>query len=208
MLQEQHIAAGLLDQQCADAHGTTRMLNEATRAWHDGPPAPQDLLQQMHLANFELWHLEDLARDTHSGDAAVAATKRNIDVVNQRRNDIVESIDSALLARLQSLGLPNAQSPLHSETPGQILDRLSILSLKIFHTVLEIERANVPAAHVERNAARLTALQTQQSDLAECLAALWQEVLAGRRRFKLYQQLKMYNDPALNPVLYSAVQKL
>ena len=202
MLQERPIAE--LEEQCADAQSTAAVLNSATSRWHDEAPAQRGLLLDLHLANFELWHLEDQARDLLSGDATVAATKRAIDRVNQHRNDTVETIDASLLDALRARGLPDATAPLHSETPGQMLDRLSILSLKLFHTSLEAGRADVEETHREFNRSRALALTEQQTDLACCLADLWRDVLAGRKRFKLYRQLKMYNDPALNPVLYSA----
>jgi hypothetical protein len=93
---------------------------------------------------------------------------------------------------------------LNSESPGLIIDRLSILALKIYHTRVEAERAGAPEGHAERNLERLAILEEQRRDLAACLAALWRETLQGARRFKLYRQLKMYNDPALNPAVYSA----
>jgi hypothetical protein len=83
-----------------------------------------------------------------------------------------------------------------------IIDRLSILALKIYHTREEAERADAPAGHAERNRQRLAILEEQRADLAGCLDALWQETLIGTRRFKLYRQLKMYNDPSLNPAIY------
>jgi len=100
------------------------------------------------------------------------------------------------------LHLPNPEAPLHSESPGLIIDRLSILALKIYHTREETTRHGAPAGHAERNLARLALLENQRADLAECLDSLWQETLAGTRRFKIYRQLKMYNDPALNPAIY------
>ena len=84
-----------------------------------------------------------------------------------------------------------------------MIDRLSILSLKLFHTQQELARGDAPAGHTERNRERLSILGEQRADLAESLGRLWAKVLAGQRRFKLYRQLKMYNDPALNPVLYT-----
>jgi len=185
-----------------------------TLAWHDasgqpaplpGPPAEPNLLALVslqHRANFDLWHIEDEARAPGATDAQVAAVKRRIDSTNQQRNDLAEQIDRFLLAWLQPRSLPNPAAPLHSETPGLILDRLSILALKIFHTREESERPGAPAGHAQRNRNRLAILLEQRSDLALCLDALWAEVLAGSRRFKLYRQLKMYNDPSLNPAIY------
>jgi hypothetical protein len=118
------------------------------------------------------------------------------------RNDLAEALDRALLGWLEPQGLPNSQAPLHSESPGLIVDRLSILSLKIYHTREEAERPAAPPGHNARNSERLSILEEQRADLAVCLDALWRETLAGTRRFKLYRQLKMYNDPSLNPAIY------
>ena len=128
--------------------------------------------------------------------------KRRIDVTNQRRNDAVEELDRALLHELALRGLPNPQGELHSETPGLMIDRLSILALKIYHTREEACREGAPDGHAERNCERLAILEEQRTDLASCLNALWSEILAGTGRFKLYRQLKMYNDPSLNPAIY------
>ncbi|HLJ78149.1 MAG TPA: DUF4254 domain-containing protein, partial [Acidobacteriaceae bacterium] len=110
--------------------------------------------------------------------------------------------DALLLHSLAERGLPNPAAELHSESPGLMIDRLSILALKMYHTREEIERPGAPAGHAGRNRERLALLTEQRDDLAGCLDRLWQEVLAGRRRFKMYRQLKMYNDPALNPAIY------
>jgi hypothetical protein len=133
-------------------------------------------------------------------DHTIAEVKHAIDRLNQMRNDRAEQIDLMLLETVRL----NAAAPLHSESPGLIIDRLSILALKIFHTEEEAHRST--PEHQDRNLRRLSVLKEQRDDLAACLDALWSDALAGRRRFKLYQQLKMYNDPALNPVLYGHAQ--
>ena len=156
-----------------------------------------------HRANFDLWHIEDEARAPGATDTELATVKRRVDATNQRRNDLAEQLDRALLGWLEAQGLPNPAAPLHSESPGLIVDRLSILSLKIYHTREEAERQDAPAGHAERNRQRLAILEEQRSDLAGCLDVLWRQALAGTRRFKLYRQLKMYNDPSLNPAIYS-----
>ena len=179
-------------------------ISQATESWHAGDEpqaAAEDALLLLHRANFDLWHLEDRARDS-AMDSMVAGVKRQIDRVNQTRNDLVERMDIELLAALGKHGLPNASAPLHSETPGQMLDRLSILSLKLFHTEQEMHRQNASASHIERNRKRHLVLKRQSEDLTACLANLWYEVCLGKRQFKLYRQMKMYNDPELNPVLY------
>jgi hypothetical protein len=161
-----------------------------------------ELVRRQHRANFELWHIEDEARAPGATDAELAAVKRRVDQTNQRRNDLVEQLDRALLAWLEPRGLPRPDAALNSESPGLIIDRLSILSLKIHHTREEAGRTDAPAGHATRNLARLTILEEQRTDLAACLEALWRETMRGTRRFKLYRQLKMYNDPSLNPAIY------
>jgi hypothetical protein len=179
-------------------------------SWHRAPGSPETAslspwlraVSDQHRANFDLWHIEDEARMPGVTDAALARVKRRIDKTNQLRNDLAEQLDVFLLTWLEPQALPYASAPLNSESPGLIIDRLSILSLKIFHTREEAERADAPAGHAARNQERLAILETQRADLAACLDALWRETLAGTRQFKLYRQLKMYNDPALNPAIY------
>lgn len=166
-----------------------------------------DSVRDQHLANFELWHIEDQARVPRAPDRQIAELKRAVDRTNQRRNDLMERCDSVLLAALECEGLPFPDAELHSESPGLMLDRLSILALKIFHTREEIDRRNAPEGHGERNRERLALLETQRGDLTGCLDRLWQRVIAGERRFKLYRQLKMYNDASLNPAVYSDLGK-
>ena len=190
-----------------DAGAEVLRFEQSVALWHTGgehPVAAQDTRLLLHRANFDLWHLEDAARDPRASDTVIAERKRSIDRVNQARNNLAERADEELLATLSSAALPNLSAPLHSETPGMILDRLSILSLKIFHTAEEIDRPGATPAHAERNRQRLAILRRQSGDLTGCLAALWNEVCGGTRRFTLYRQMKMYNDPQLNPVLYTA----
>ena len=188
--------AALHDQLTASWH------EEALESWHSPSDAWIALVSRQHLANFELWHTEDEARTPGASDAELARVKRRVDTTNQRRNDLAEQIDLALLEALAPAGFPNPEADLHSESPGLIVDRLSILALKIFHTREEVVRAGAPAGHAERNRERLEILETQRADLAGCLNRLWSETLAGRRSFKVYRQLKMYNDPSLNPAVY------
>lgn len=200
------------------AQAIVELHDQRTRAWHLADPQPRQSVERsaaaadaaewaalvagQHRANFDLWHIEDEARRPGATDAELAAVKRRIDTTNQLRNDLAEELDRALIAWLAQRGLPNEAAPLNSETPGLIIDRLSILALKIYHTGEEAARANAPQGHAERNRERLRILEEQRADLAGCLDALWSETLAGTRRFKLYRQLKMYNDPALNPAIY------
>jgi len=191
------------------ADSITSLHDQLTSLWHAepdaDPPQPDPFLAlagRQHRANFDLWHIEDEARRPGATDAEIAAVKRAIDRTNQHRNDVAEQLDEALLRHLAGRGLPNGDAPLHSESPGPMVDRLSILALKIYHTREESLRADAPEGHAERNRARLAVLEEQRADLALCLDRLWAETLAGARRFKLYRQLKMYNDPSLNPAIY------
>ncbi len=186
--------------------------DQRTRDWHRPGHAADDAARtgdawlqavaRQHRANFELWHIEDEARVPDATDAELARVKRTIDRTNQLRNDLAEALDCALLEWLEPRHLPNAEAPLNSESPGLMIDRLSILALKIYHTREEAERTDAGPEHAERNSKRLAILETQRRDLSGCLKELWRETVAGTRQFKLYRQLKMYNDPSLNPAVY------
>jgi hypothetical protein len=185
--------------------------DRCTAAWHQEIPAVaaslvgfERVVAEQHLANFELWHAEDDARTPEASDHDIARVKRFIDRANQRRNDLAEQCDRMLLDFLRGQKLPAPGADLNSESPGLILDRLSILALKLFHTREEIDRPGAPSGHAERNRERLNILLEQRDDLAASLEQLWRQVLHGRRSFKLYRQLKMYNDPALNPAVYGS----
>jgi hypothetical protein len=181
-----------------------------TGEWHAELPqavdeSGNDFLQTVfanHLTNFNIWHAEDEARLPGASDQRVVHAKRTIDRENQRRNDFAELCDTILLDYLERHMLPNPEAELHTETPGLIIDRLSILSLRLFHTAEEVYRLDAPPGHAARNRERHHILIEQCDDLVKGLDHLWQRVLAGERRFKQYRQLKMYNDPTLNPALY------
>jgi hypothetical protein len=191
------------------AQQVTKLHDHLTARWHGnealGSTGDGDwltLVARQHRANFDLWHIEDEARTPGASDADLAGVKRRIDATNQLRNDLAEDLDRVLLEWLGERKLPNPEAALQSESPGLIIDRLSILALKIYHTREEATRPHAPTGHAERNHERLLILQEQRDDLARCLDALWNDTLAGTRRFKLYRQLKMYNDPTLNPAIY------
>lgn len=194
-----------------EAEEIGRRQDEWTGHWHGalgqdalGPDAGEELSALVlgnHRANYDLWHEEDQARAPEVSDGGIARVKRSIDRLNQRRNDVVEAMDELLLR--EAPGQPDG-APLHSETPGMMIDRMSILALKIFHTREQVERRDATEAHRLRNADRLAALEEQRRDLTACLNSLWREVLRGNRRFKVYRQMKMYNDPELNPAIYGS----
>jgi hypothetical protein len=134
-------------------------------------------------------------------DSEIAANKRAIDGFNQKRQDAIERIDEELLARLAGVQ-PAADAWQNSETAGSMIDRLSILSLKIHAMRLQTQRADASAEHVAACRQKLEVLMTQRGDLQRCLDRLLAEAVKGRAFFRVYRQFKMYNDPALNPYLY------
>ncbi|MFA5058511.1 MAG: DUF4254 domain-containing protein, partial [Opitutaceae bacterium] len=145
-----------------------------TARWHETPPAAGGegfllLVQQNHLRNFQLWHEEDVARRDDLGFEAVYRAKRNIDRFNQERNNFIEAMDQAMAAALQP---PESGCPRNSETPGMIIDRLSILALKEYHMQEESVRASATPQHREKCAEKLARIRRQRADLTGCLGEL------------------------------------
>jgi len=191
----------------------------ATAGWPGLEPAARDdslwrWIQTNHRFNCRLWAEEDLARRTQVGDSAIAANKRAIDGFNQARNDATERLDELLLIALGLVDPASARtdapvstvpagSRLNSETAGSMIDRLSILALKIHAMRAQTQRHDVDAAHRQSSRDRLARLEQQRADLATCLDALLADCAAGRAHFKVYRQFKMYNDPRFNPALVS-----
>ena len=156
-------------------------------------------VEDNHRFNCLLWDEEDLARRRNVPDSEIAANKRAIDGYNQKRNDAIERMDEHLLNLFLN---KKENAKLSSETPGAMIDRLSILSLKIHHMRLQTLRSDVSSAHVENCLLKLNRLTEQRTDLAAGLDRLLAEAARGESYFKVYRQFKMYNDPALNPALY------
>lgn len=165
-----------------------------------------EAVEANHRQNRALWELEDLARRRNVADAEIADNKRAIDVNNQKRNDAIEQIDEHLLESLENVKR-RRDARQSSETPGAMIDRLSILALKIHHMRLQAERSDVDAEHVASCRSKLEKLKEQRSDLAGCLDRLRVEAQRGESYFKLYRQFKMYNDPRLNPAVYGERKK-
>jgi hypothetical protein len=154
-----------------------------------------------HRCNILLWDEEDQARRTDVGTDAIAANKRAIDRFNQRRNDAIEKVDEALLARIASVPLtPDAWH--NSETAGAMIDRLSILSLKRFHMDAQTQRSDVSAEHANSCGDKLRQIELQRTDLARCFDRLLSLASEGRAFWRVYRQFKMYNSPETNPYLY------
>lgn len=158
------------------------------------------LIEENHAFNYSLWHAEDKARRDDMGAEFVYNAKRQIDQFNQKRNNAMESIDQWCFQNLNPVENPDC--PIHSETPGMMIDRLSIQCLKIYHMNLQVERTDATVQHRQQCREKLAVLNIQRNILAQCLEDLFTEVSQGKRRFIVYQQFKMYNDPNMNPELY------
>ena len=165
------------------------------------PGSLEHLLYHKNWIDTVQWHLEDIIRDPQIDPVAALAIKRRIDKSNQDRTDMVEYIDSYLLDKYRDVE-PRPDARLNTETPAWAIDRLSILALKIYHMAREAERTDVGDAHRAACRKKLDVLLAQQVDLSGAIEELIGDIEAGRKYMKTYKQMKMYNDPALNPVLY------
>ncbi len=147
------------------------------------------------------WHLEDIIRNPEIDPVEALSIKRRIDKSNQDRTDMVEYVDSYMLEKYKDVEV-KADARLNTETPAWAIDRLSILALKIYHMGVETKRDDVSDEHRAACQKKLDVLLTQQVDLSRAIEELIEDIEAGRKYMKTYKQMKMYNDPALNPVLY------
>ena len=147
------------------------------------------------------WHLEDIIRDPHINPEEALGLKRRIDRSNQDRTDLVEEIDS-YFRKLYADVKPAANARLNTESPAWAVDRLSILALKIYHMQEQVNRKDADADHIARCQGKLDVLLEQQVDLSTAIDQLLEDIQAGRKYMKVYRQMKMYNDPSTNPILY------
>lgn len=178
--------------------------NDVDRAIENPFPVNQleHLLYKKNYIDTVQWHLEDVVRDPTISPDKGLMIKRRIDQSNQDRTDIVEQIDDYLLNYFnQSISLPDAK--VNTESPAWAIDRLSILVLKIYHMNEEVLRKDASLAHKENCQLKLKVLLEQRADLSQSIDELLDDIQAGRKRMKVYRQMKMYNDPSLNPVLYN-----
>ncbi|HLT73531.1 MAG TPA: DUF4254 domain-containing protein [Ohtaekwangia sp.] len=148
------------------------------------------------------WHLEDIIRDPEIRPEEALKIKRRIDKSNQDRTDLVERIDDYFLGEFRNVQ-PKPGARINSETPAWLLDRMSILLLKIFHMKEQTERTDVGAEHIAKCKTKLATLLEQRDDMKNAFDELMEDIGSGERRFKVYRQMKMYNDETLNPVLYT-----
>ena len=173
---------------------------------YNNPHPPKSLAHLMYRKNWidtVQWHYEDLIRDPEISPTKALELKRKIDASNQDRTDTVEYIDNYFLDQFSSV-TPQADATSNTETPAWAYDRLSILSLKIYHMREQSQRNSATEDHRQQSAHKLAVLQTQREELSLAIDQLLDELSAGRKTMKVYKQMKMYNDEALNPVLYSS----
>ena len=191
----------------------TDLHRDAVERWHDVPvDNPFDgllgVVCQQHQFNFLLWHEEDIARSPNVGDEKIAQVKRAIDGYNQQRNDWIERIDDYLMQQITAAEVAlEPGAPLNTETPGSAIDRLSIMSLRIYHMHEQLDRTDAESEHIASVEQKLARCYEQQADLTNSLRMLLEDIFAGRKQLKLYRQMKMYNDPKLNPYLYQQPQR-
>jgi hypothetical protein len=149
------------------------------------------------------WHLEDVIRKTDIDPAEALQIKRRIDKSNQDRTDTVERIDDVIAEKFKDV-IPLKGARINSETPAWLLDRMSILMLKIYHMQEQTVRKDASADHIAKCEAKLLVLLEQKADMRNAFNELIEDIQSGNRKFKVYRQMKMYNDTALNPMLYGA----
>ncbi len=188
-----------------------QLHHETVRRWHtqdlDNPfEGIFQTICQQHQFNYLLWHEEDVARSPDVNDTRIAQVKRAIDGYNQQRNDWIERIDEGLIELFSAMNIqPSDDAKLNTETPGSAIDRLSIMSLRVYHLTEHLDRVDVDEAHLEKVRERLARCRLQQRDLSHSLVELLDDLLSGRKILKVYRQMKMYNDPTLNPYLYKNI---
>lgn len=160
------------------------------------------ILYQKSWIDTVQWHLEDMIRNPDIDPVIALQLKRRIDASNQLRTDIVEDIDTYFLQKYSQL-TPDAGATSNTESPAWAIDRLAILALKIFHMRMETERAVATPEHKKSCSEKLVLLQQQKKDLSLAIDELIKEIEQGKKIMRVYRQMKMYNDPSLNPVLYA-----
>ncbi|MFY1613648.1 DUF4254 domain-containing protein [Macellibacteroides fermentans] len=189
------------------------IFEEATIAYHitdsvdaliNNPYKEKSIESYFFLKNWidaVQWHLEDIIRNPEIDAVEALTIKRRIDKSNQDRTDLVELIDSYFLDKYKDIKVkPSAK--INTESPAWAIDRLSILCLKIYHMQQEINRVDASIEHIDACKAKLSVLLEQKVDLSDALDQLLEDIERGDKFMKVYKQMKMYNDPSLNPILY------
>ena len=181
--------------------------------WHEEPidqsyDSVYGLVCEQHSYNFQLWHQEDIARSPTASDEEIAKVKRAIDGFNQQRNDWIEKVDEWIVADLDEKGIRTDSSvPRNTETPGSAIDRLSIMALRLYHLDEQANRNDATPDLIASVNRKIAVGLAQQRDLSQSLSELLTDIYNGRKRHGTYRQMKMYNDPRLNPQIYNARRK-
>lgn len=192
-------ANSIFEQSIADYHKTDSVDQPIANPFTEG--SIEHLLYHKNWIDAVQWHLEDIIRDPEIDPVDALVIKRRIDASNQVRTDMVEYIDSYMLDKYKDIAVME-DARLNTETPAWAIDRLSILALKIYHMAQEVERTDVGEEHLAACQKKLDVLLTQRVDLSTGIEELLADIESGAKYMKVYKQMKMYNDPALNPVLY------
>lgn len=193
------IANPIFNQSIEDYHLTNNVDQPINNPYEAG--SIEHYLYVKNWIDTVQWHLEDIIRDPHINPVDALQLKRRIDKSNQERTDLVEMIDSYFLTKYSEV-IPNADATINTESPAWAIDRLSILALKIYHMKEQVERNDAEPEHIARCQAKLGVLLEQQKDLSEAIDQLICDIENGRKYMKVYKQMKMYNDPSTNPILY------
>ncbi len=194
----------VFDQCIAQYHLTDNVDAEENNPFEKG--SFKNLLFHKNWIDTVQWHLEDIIRDPNISPENALVIKRRIDASNQDRTDLVEKIDDHYLEDFNKI-TPASNARVNTESMAWAIDRLSILALKIYHMRVESERKNLDDALTNKNQFKLNVLLTQRGDLSLAIDQLLEDLQTGQRIMKVYRQMKMYNDPELNPVLYAQNNK-
>lgn len=190
----------IFERATADYHIADDVDAQVANPYHEG--SIEHTLYAKNMVDAVQWHLEDIIRDPEIDPVAALALKRRIDRSNQVRTDMVEELDTYCRSEFSDITpLPNAT--INTESPAWALDRLSILALKIFHMQAEVARTDASPEHIAKCQAKLNVLLEQRTDLITAIEQLLQDIASGKKYMKVYRQMKMYNDPDTNPVLYA-----
>jgi hypothetical protein len=191
----------IFDQCIASYHITDHVDANHNNPFPDG--SIEFLLFEKNWIDTVQWHLEDIVRNPNIEPVEGLALKRRIDKSNQERTDMVEYLDGYFLDKYKNV-TPLLDANINTESPAWAIDRLSILALKIYHMNAEVERSDADEKHIETCNQKRSVLLEQRQDLSAAIETLLQEIESGKKYMKVYKQMKMYNDPSLNPVLYNA----
>ncbi|EQA43496.1 PF14063 family protein [Leptospira broomii serovar Hurstbridge str. 5399] len=194
-----------------DSASVVSIFQKSIQDWHASEslsknPYPQTSLEHLFYKKNQIdtvqWHVEDEIRRPDLPDSNLVQFKRQIDALNQERTDTVELIDDFISSRFKDVPRkPNAR--MNSETPAWLIDRMSILELKIYHMEEQTRRTDATTAHIEACKTKLSILLEQRKDLSICLDEILDDLSKGEKYYKVYRQMKMYNDKNLNPSLYT-----